>query len=82
MQYLKIMKPPILIYGDLWVFITYYCVFPKRVSCVFFLLTKGCNTQKMMMINELPNLLPLVWALVARLVSNGCSSLVHHLPIT
>ena len=46
MQYLKIMKPPILIYGDLWVFITYYCVFPKRVSCVFFLLTKGCNTKK------------------------------------
>lgn len=28
------------------------------------------------------HLLPLVWALVARLVSNGCSSLVHHLPIT
>ena len=46
MQYLKIMKYAILIYGDLWVFITYYCVFPKRVSCVFFLLTKGCNTKK------------------------------------
>ena len=32
------MKHLILIYGDLWVFITYYCVFSKRISCVFFLL--------------------------------------------
>ena len=46
MQYLKTMKTHILIYEDLWMFFTYFCVFPKRVSCVFFLLTKGCNTKK------------------------------------
>ena len=32
--------------------------------------------------NVLPKLWILVWALVARLVSTDCSSLVHQLPIT
>ena len=36
MQYLKTMKTHILIYEDLWMFFTYFCVFPKRVSCVYF----------------------------------------------
>ncbi len=32
--------------------------------------------------NVLPKLWILVWALVAHLVSNGCSSHVHRFPIT
>ena len=32
--------------------------------------------------NVLPKLWILVWALVARFMSNGCSSLVHQFPIT
>lgn len=58
-----------------------FCISQTRFLCVFPPYQR-LQYQKIMMINELPNLLPLVWALVARLVSNGCSSLVHHLPIT
>lgn len=75
------MKTPILIYGDLWMFLPTFVYFPNAFL-VCFPPYQRFQYQKMMMINELPNWLPLVWALVARLVSNGCSSLVHHLPIT
>ena len=82
MQYLKIMKPP---HPHLWGFMGIHylllCISQTRFLCVFPPYQR-LQYQKMMMINGLPNLLPLVWALVARLVSNGCSSLVHHLPIT
>ena len=43
----------------------------------------GKVTEKSGKVNfALPKLRPLVWALIARLVSNGCSSHVHRFPIT
>ena len=40
MQYLKIMKYAILIYGDLWMFFTYFCVFPNAFLVCFSSLPK------------------------------------------